>query len=118
MGQDFYLSLQQEIFSNLPIAAVVFNSFLCLHGGLLNADLPNFLKPLSTLEKTINSDNFLVYQILWNDPEKDSSISDIRESKRGPGAKVFGQNVVNKFCEYNNLMIIRGHEVCETGFEF
>lgn len=119
LGQGFYCFLQQEIFDNLSIAAIVFNSFVCLHGGLPDVDLPNFLQVLSNFSKPVNCDDFLVYQLLWNDPTKDSDISNFGKSPRGLGAKVFGLNAINKFCQDNNyLMIIRGHEVCQEGFSF
>lgn len=39
-------------------------------------------------------------------------------STRGPGIETFGEAPVEDFCKANNfLMIVRGHEVCEEGFD-
>lgn len=106
-----------HIFNNLSIAAVVLNSFFCVHGGIPHYVGDSF-KDLSELKKPIFvNDSPLVKQFLWNDPMHVSSSDGFNSSHRGEGILLFGEGPVSDFCRaYNFSMIIRGHEVCKDGF--
>ncbi len=45
---------------------------------------------------------------MWSDPNRDGNGWSV--STRGPGCKMFGRDVVEKFCKENDLdLIVRAH---------
>ena len=103
-----------EVFDNLPIAAIVNQKTLCLHGGFS----PNLqkLSQLEELDRAANPPCDVVDDILWSDP--DPSIENITKSSRGHGY-LFGAVFANFFLINNNLeRLVRAHEYVQEGFKF
>ena len=105
----------QEVFNYMPIAALINEKILCIHGGLG----PNFtsIEQINKIPRPLYEfgENEAADEILWSDPS--NSIEEYGPSLRGAGC-TFGKKVVDEFCKNNNIeMIIRGHECVMNGFE-
>lgn len=103
----------QDVFSYLPLAALVNNSIFCVHGGLS----PHLQKidAICSLQRPIpNYLNLpLVSDIVWSDPT--DTISDFAANQRGSGV-LFGTNMVTNFLTENNIrLIVRGHQCTSNG---
>lgn len=106
-----------NVFSHIPIAALIYGKYLCLHGGIgpeLNSlsDIEMIKKPLSSFEEADD----VALSILWSDPNRAGN--GFSQSVRGSGY-LFGADALLKFLSNNNLeMLIRGHECVVSGVEF
>jgi len=104
-----------DCFNCLPIAAIVDDKILCMHGGLspeLNKvdTIKNIVRPTDV------PDTGLLCDLLWSDPDKD--VSDWGENDRGVSF-TFGEEIVTKFTNRNDIdLICRAHQVVEDGYEF
>jgi serine/threonine-protein phosphatase PP1 catalytic subunit len=88
-----------EAFDELPIAALVEGTILCVHGGLpTKASESLEIEEIRTLTKGDLSG--WAYELMWNDS---SPAKGIRENQRGPGTYTFGADVTKKFLEQNSL---------------
>lgn len=106
-----YLSLV-NVFSFLPLAAIVDNRWLCVHGGLGLCDMS--VSVLRAIKRPITKlENIVVTSLLWSDPSDEVAV--FKPSPRGLGF-VFGARVVNAYLEGNQLSgIIRAHQVVKEG---
>ena len=117
-----------DFFDRLPLAAIVNDSVLCIHGGIGSSissisDIESIRRPLEVIHEVTNIDQQLVVDILWSDPT-DSDIENgiqpnVTRDPTGVGNIVkFGPDRVNEFLKNNNLsMILRAHECVMDGFE-
>ncbi|KAI8322699.1 protein phosphatase 5 [Martensiomyces pterosporus] len=118
--------LFQETFQAMPIAHLIQEKVLVLHGGLYSREtaknayqsdgdgvvrldelreLPRFYQP---------SHSKLLCESLWSDPQDRMGRS---PNPRGTAIK-YGPDVTKEFCEKNNLtMVIRSHEQMEEGYQ-
>ena len=100
------------VFSQLPIAAVILDSIICVHGGIG----PSFKSVIEfkQMEKPDDIDGPSVFQdIVWSDPRED--VTTYEPSPRGCGF-YFGRNALQKFLTDNQLdLMIRSHELCDDG---
>ena len=103
------------LFDYLPVAGVIEQSILCMHGGL--SPLLKKLEDISSIKRpTEVPEKGLLTDLLWSDPEK--LVKGFIENDRGI-SWIFGSNEVKKFLKENDLdMIIRAHQVVEEGYEF
>lgn len=104
-----------ELFNYLPVAALIDEKILCMHGGL-SPDLRNlsFISEIS--RPTEIPDSGLLCDLLWSDPDKE--VLDFDENDRGVSV-VFGEKIVQEFNRKNDLdLIIRAHQVVDDGYEF
>lgn len=104
-----------DCFNCLPIAALVDDKILCMHGGLS----PELVK-IDTIKNIVRPtdvpDTGLLCDLLWSDPDKD--VNEWGENDRGVSF-TFGEDIVNKFCQRNDIdLICRAHQVVEDGYEF
>ncbi|KAJ0883741.1 putative protein-serine/threonine phosphatase [Helianthus annuus] len=104
-----------DCFNCLPVAALVDDKILCMHGGL-SPELEN-LRQIREIERpTEIPDNGLLCDLLWSDPDPD--IEGWSDSDRGVSC-TFGPDIVVEFLKKNDLdLICRGHQVVEDGYEF
>lgn len=108
-------SLIHGVFAWLPLATLISDKYLCLHGGIgpdftKVSDIENIPYPIYDYD-----DNKVIIDILWSDPC--STIKNYVESKRGRGS-FFGATAISTFLKENNLkMLIRGHQCAAKGVE-
>eukprot|EP00941_MAST-03F_sp_MAST-3F-sp1_P002226 g2226.t1 len=118
---DKVYSLIEGVFDCLPLAAVIDERIVCLHGGLGDGDWS--LDELRQVQRPITSrdirDSRMLINILWSDPSRDDEDEGLSNNSRGGGIVTFGPNIVDKFCEKENIeLIIRAHEPFLEGYHF
>jgi predicted phosphodiesterase len=102
-------------FSTLPLAALLNNRVLAIHGGVAR-NTPT-LKSIETLDRTKLAAREETAAFLWNDPSEDIDGYDIN-TRRGIFYN-FGRDVFEEFMDRNNLdLMIRGHEPWPDGFKY
>ncbi|KAL1177922.1 hypothetical protein V6Z11_A03G063500 [Gossypium hirsutum] len=104
-----------ECFNCLPVAALIDDKILCMHGGL-SPDLTNLDQIRALTRPTDVPDTGLLCDLLWSDPGRD--IKGWGMSDRGVSF-TFGPDRVSDFLVKNDLdLICRAHQVVEDGYEF
>ena len=104
-----------ELFNHLPVAALIDDKILCMHGGL-SPDLKSIQNIKDISRPTDIPDTGLLCDLLWSDPDKEAV--DYDENDRGVSV-IFGEKVVIDFNKKNDLdLIIRAHQVVDDGYEF
>ena len=104
-----------ELFNYLPVAAIIDDKILCMHGGL-SPELKNIQNIMDIPRPTDIPDTGLLCDLLWSDPDKD--VVEFDENDRGVSV-IFGEKIVTEFNKKNDLdLIIRAHQVVDDGYEF
>lgn len=104
-----------DCFNCLPVAAVIDDKILCMHGGL-SPDLDN-LNRIREIQRPVDvPDQGLLCDLLWSDPDRDSS--GWGDNDRGVSF-TFGADKVTEFLNKHDLdLVCRAHQVVEDGYEF
>ncbi|KAI6698749.1 hypothetical protein NL676_018868 [Syzygium grande] len=104
-----------DCFNCLPVAAVIDDKIICMHGGL-SPELEN-LDQIRDLERPTDvPDQGLLCDLLWADPDRE--IKGWGENDRGV-SYTFGADKVEEFLKKHDLdLICRAHQVAEDGYEF
>ncbi|KAK3444702.1 serine/threonine-protein phosphatase PP1 isoform X1 [Eucalyptus grandis] len=104
-----------DCFNCLPVAAVIDDKIICMHGGL-SPELVN-LDQIRVLERPMDvPDQGLLCDLLWADPDRE--IKGWGENDRGV-SYTFGADKVAEFLRKHDLdLICRAHQVVEDGYEF
>lgn len=101
-------------FSYLPLAAMIGQTTLCVHGGLSPslyslAQIKNIQRPLDDF-----GDDDVIDGLLWSDPNND--LREYTDSPRGTGF-FFGASAADEFLKANKLKyVVRGHECVPDGY--
>ena len=104
-----------DLFNWLPVAAIIDEKILCMHGGL-SPDLKTIQSIQEISRPTDIPDTGLLCDLLWSDPDKD--VLEYDENDRGVSV-IFGEKIVQDFNKKNDLdLIIRAHQVVDDGYEF
>ena len=104
-----------DLFNWLPVAAIIDEKILCMHGGL-SPDLKTIQSIQEISRPTDIPDTGLLCDLLWSDPDKD--VLEYDENDRGVSV-IFGEKIVQDFNKKNDLdLIIRAHQVVDEGYEF
>uniref|UniRef100_A0A0K0F9K4 Serine/threonine-protein phosphatase n=1 Tax=Strongyloides venezuelensis TaxID=75913 RepID=A0A0K0F9K4_STRVS len=112
VAEDIY-SKYNEIFKYMPLAALISNKILCMHGGISNKI--NDLNEIRNIPRPLTAVDGIACDLLWADPD-DEINGTLFNDARGVSIK-FGEDFLDNFCEKFKLdMIIRGHQVCKIGF--
>lgn len=113
---DRVFKLFSESFSALPLATLIGDKYLVLHGGLFSDDKITLddIRKLNRHNQRQPGQSGLMMEMLWTDPQTAPGRG---PSKRGVGLQ-FGPDVTKRFCDNNGLeAIIRSHEVRMEGYE-
>jgi len=104
-----------DCFNCMPVAAVVAEKILCMHGGL-SPELTQ-LDQISRIDRpTEVPEDGLLCDLLWSDP--DPMIMGWGYNTRGV-SYTFGHEVIHDFLKQHDLDIVcRAHQVVEDGYEF
>ncbi|KAF1758676.1 hypothetical protein GCK72_015135 [Caenorhabditis remanei] len=116
-------NLYNEVFCFLPLAAVISERILCMHGGI-SPDLRT-LKDIENINRPITDISNIVLDLLWSDPmpaRRKGYHSKyprfIKNPVRGLGTE-YNESAVGWFCENLDIeLVIRGHQSKHQGFEF
>ena len=104
-----------DLFNILPVAALIDDKILCMHGGL-SPELKNLQNIENISRPTDIPDSGLLCDLLWSDPDKE--VLEYDENERGVSV-IFGEKIVQDFNKKNDLdLIIRAHQVVDDGYEF
>ena len=105
-----------DCFNCLPVAALLDDRILCMHGGL-SSELQNIEQIKNILRPSDVPEQGLLCDLLWSDPE-DNPDGGFGINDRGVSI-TFGAKVVEDFLKKNDLdLICRAHQVVEEGYEF
>ncbi|KAJ6851396.1 serine/threonine-protein phosphatase PP1 isozyme 3-like [Iris pallida] len=100
-------------FNCLPVAALVEDKILCMHGGL-SPDLDNLGQINKISRPTDVPDTGLLCDLIWSDPS--TSVRGWGFNDRGVS---YGPDKVSEFLQKHDLdFICRSHQVVEDGYEF
>jgi serine/threonine-protein phosphatase PP1 catalytic subunit len=95
-----------DCFNCLPIAALIDDKILCMHGGL-SPELVKVDSIKNIVRPTDVPDTGLLCDLLWSDPDKE--VVEWGENDRGVSF-TFGEDIVNKFAQRNDIdLICRAH---------
>lgn len=106
-----------QVFTYMPLAAIVSKRILCMHGGIsphLKSldDIRGIGLPLETAKS-----NPLACDLLWADPEKGAK--GYEPNKIRAISHIFGKKEVDELCKRLDIdLIIRAHQVVEYGYAF
>lgn len=102
-----------DCFNCLPVAAIVDDKIICMHGGL-SPELHS-LKQISNLPRPSEvPESGLLCDLLWSDPSKD--VQGWGDNERGVSF-TFGASKVAEFLNRHDLdLICRAHQVLQTRF--
>jgi serine/threonine-protein phosphatase PP1 catalytic subunit len=104
-----------DCFNSLPVAAMVDDKILCMHGGL-SPELGNLDQIRKIVRPTDVPENGLLCDLLWSDPDKE--VNGWGQNDRGVSV-TFSAAIVDTFNKKNDLdLICRAHQVVEEGYEF
>ena len=100
-----------DMFDFLPLACIVENKFLCLHGGL--SPYLSSIDEIQKIDRKIDVPNKGgMCDLLWSDPDDKEGWG---ESIRGAGW-LFGGDISSKFIHTNGLeSICRAHQMMPNG---
>ncbi|GAB2214835.1 hypothetical protein Drorol1_Dr00019199 [Drosera rotundifolia] len=115
---DWAWRRMNRLFNWLPLAALIENKIICMHGGIGRSI--NHVDQIESIQRpiTMEAGSVALMDLLWSDPTENDSVEGLRPNARGPGLVTFGPDRVMEFCNNNDLqLIVRAHECVMDGFE-
>ena len=104
-----------DCFNCLPVAALIDDKILCMHGGL-SPDLTSFDQIRKLSRPTDVPDSGLLCDLLWSDPARDTKGWGMND--RGV-SYTFGPDVVSEFLNKHDMdLICRAHQVVDIPLFF
>lgn len=104
-----------DCFKCLPVAALIDEKILCMHGGL-SPDLKS-LEQIKNIPRPIDvPDRGLLCDLLWADPDKDVKGWGLND--RGVSYIYDADKVIESLEKHGIDLVCRAHQVVEDGYEF
>lgn len=104
-----------DTFNCMPVAAMVDERILCMHGGL-SPELQSLEQIRQILRPTDVPDSGLICDLLWSDPDED--VQGWGDNDRGVSS-TFGPDTLAQFLRAHDLdLVVRAHQVVEDGYCF
>lgn len=113
-GTKLWTLINEKIFRNLSLGAVLYDKYFLCHGGISDQLLS--LDQITKISKpyTCGVEGTLVNDILWSDPNIKNPIVDF-DRNDGRSLK-YGTNSTERFLQRNGLTaVIRAHQVAHNG---
>jgi predicted phosphodiesterase len=109
-NMDLLKKIYGELFTELPMAAVLNDKYFIVHGGIpVNGEYLEQIEALGGGKAKVLYDNGLYLQMAWGDPTTKDGVS---PTWRGDENRIrcFGPDIAAGFLRDNNMdLIIRGH---------
>ncbi|OWM66742.1 hypothetical protein CDL15_Pgr010394 [Punica granatum] len=103
-----------DCFNCLPVAALIDDKILCMHGGL-SPDLMDLDQIRNLTRPTDVPDAGLLCDLLWSDPDRE--VKGWGMNDRGV-SYTFGPDKVSEFLAKHDMdLVCRAHQVVEDGYE-
>ena len=110
-----------HLFELLPLAFVVAQKALVIHGGLWRhrgvtlSQLRKLAHRRQCPEAPQTYDDYIFFDLLWSDPHPEDG-DGVHESSRGDGCILFGRDMTVEFLRRNSLqLIVRSHQLPSDG---
>lgn len=122
-SEEFYLEVMNS-FQSLPLAALMNNQFLCIHGGI-SPELES-LNDIRTIDRFREPPQYgIMADILWSDPSSDYGTEEdnktepfVLNANRGC-SYTYNYKAVTNFLRNNGLLsVIRAHWSRSLGWRF
>ncbi|CAO2825558.1 unnamed protein product [Amaranthus hypochondriacus] len=105
-----------DCFNCLPVAAIIDDKILCMHGGL-SPDLQNMDQIRNFPRPTAVPDTGLLCDLLWADPGHDVK-GGWEMNDRGVSYTFSAEKVAEFLTKHDLDLVCRAHQVVEDGYEF
>ncbi|CAD5205549.1 unnamed protein product [Bursaphelenchus okinawaensis] len=106
-----------DVFAQMPFAALVQSKILCMHGGLspLIKSMDDIRK--ITRGKHVLDKDSIEQDLVWADPEY--GVRGFQKNELRGVSYYFGPDAIKDMCQKLNIdMIVRAHQVVEFGYSF
>jgi len=114
-------TLFTQLFELLPLAFVIAEKALVIHGGLWRhrgvtlSQLRKLSHRRQCPEAPQTYDDYIFFDLLWSDPHPEDG-DGVHESSRGDGCILFGRDMTVEFLRRNSLqLIVRSHQLPSDG---
>jgi len=108
----------------LPVAALIDDKVLCMHGGL-SKDMTGFEQVKEIQRPAKIPETGILCDLLWSDPSplSSSELFNLKKNEWGDNDRgvsyIFSETVVKRMVEKFDIdLIVRGHQVMEDGYQF
>merc|ERR1712232_1393870 len=124
-GSKLLCKMFDEVFSNLPLAHVIDNDVLVIHGGIsdkmtlekINKINRSEFHSIGVVKNKPSESSTMIEAIVWSDPGDKAFLGCKPNQDRGAGVR-WGKDVTQKFFDHDKLsLMIRSHECENHGFK-
>ncbi|MFH4978289.1 hypothetical protein AB6A40_004998 [Gnathostoma spinigerum] len=104
-----------ELFSYLPLAAVINEKILCVHGGI--SPKLTSLRQINDIKRPIREPTGMVVDLLWSDPN--IHVSGFAKNKRRQVSIIFGEDkLIEKLDLLGVDIMVRAHQIIDGYITF
>lgn len=112
------------LFDLLPLAVLIENKILCVHGGIGNSvsklsDISSLRRPISVVHDVQTTDQQILMDLLWSEYSEDIkevAINEERDITKSGFILKYGKDKLNKFISDNKIsLLITSHQWISEG---